>query len=261
MTSLILPFVFVTLLWFFSTGAIVWLNKLPRDTHPASITAATPLAGAAVCGLLVSLTDTGPAGAYLAFACALVLWGWHEMSFLMGFVNGPRRTPCPEGVRGWARFRASTQTVIHHEVAIAATLLALTIVSWGQPNALGAQTFALLFALRLSTKLNIFLGVANLSDDMMPGHLAYLKSYFRTRRMNGLFPISLAASLALAGWLGGQAMNAGPENGAGAGYAMLLALTLLGIAEHILMMIPLRDSALWQWATPKSARETSTGRS
>ena len=261
MAGLILPFVFVTLLWFFSTGAIVWLNKLPRETHPASITAATPLAGAAVCGLLVSLTDTAPAGAYLAFACALVLWGWHEMSFLMGFVSGPRRVSCPEGVRGWARFRVSTETVIHHEVAIAVTLLVLTIVSWGQPNALGVQVFALLFALRLSTKLNIFLGVANLSDDLMPAHLAYLKSYFRARRFNALFPLSIAASLALAAWLGGQALAATPGTGAATAYAMLLALTLLGIAEHVLMMIPLRDSALWQWATPKSARMTMTGRS
>jgi len=253
--TLLLPFATVTLLWFFSTGAILWLNRLPRETHPGAITAATLLAGAAVCALIVSFGETGPAAAYLAFTAALVIWGWHEMSFLMGFVNGPRRAPLPAGLTGWRRFRASAATVIHHEIALAATLLAIIALGWGQPNQVGTYTFALLFALRLSAKLNIFLGVANLSDEMMPDHLAYLKSHFRVARMNPLFPLSILGSTALAYWLYEAAAD-----GADSGYALLFALTVLGIVEHGFMMLPLRDSALWHWAM-RPARSTDENES
>ena len=245
--TIALPFVFVTLLWFFSTGAILWLNRLPRDTHQGAIVAATPLAGAAVCGLIVSAGETGDAAAYLAFTSALVVWGWHEMSFLMGFVNGPRRTSCPAGVRGWDRFRVSTETVIHHELAIAATLAIVAAITWGEPNQVGTATFALLFVMRLSAKLNIFLGVANLSDEMMPAHLAYLKTYFRRARMNALFPLSMTAAGAFAFWLA-------PAAAQSTGAALLLALTLLGLLEHALMMLPVRDAALWDWATRRGSQ-------
>lgn len=227
---------FVTFLWFFSTGAILWLNRLPRTSHPGAITAATPLAGAAVCALIVSAGETGLAAQYLAFAAALVIWGWHEMSFLMGFVNGPNRSPLPPGASGLTRFRLSAATVIHHELALAATLGAIALLSWGQPNQTATLTFALLFAMRLSAKLNIFLGVANLSAELMPPHLDYLKSHFRVRRMNALFPFSMLGMAALAVVLVDQ--------------PLLFALVLLGLAEHILMMLPVRDAALWRWAQP-----------
>lgn len=246
-SALALPLIFVTLLWFFSTGAILWLNRLPRETHQGAIVAATPLAGAAVCGLLVSASDTGAAAAYLAFASALAIWGWHEMSFLMGFVRGPRRTSCPPGARGWRRFVVSAETLIHHEIALATTLIAIAALTWGQPNQVASLTFAALFAMRLSAKLNIFLGVANLSADLMPDHLAYLKSYFRTARMNALFPLSIAAMLAAVAWLASAA-------GSDAGAALLLGLVLLGLIEHALMMLPVRDEKLWAWTNPQKIR-------
>jgi putative photosynthetic complex assembly protein 2 len=242
--SVLLPaLIFATLLWFFSTGAILWLNRLPRDYHPGAITAATPLAAAAVCATIVSGGETGAAAHYLAFSSAIVLWGWHEMSFLMGFVNGPRRTPCPAGVRGWRRFVVSAETVIHHEVALAATLAGIAALTWGQPNQTATLTFAILFAMRLSAKLNIFLGVANLSAEMMPDHLAYLKTYFRSTPMNALFPLSIAGCAAVAFWLTPVATES-------TGSALLLALVLLGLIEHLLMMLPVRDAALWRWAEP-----------
>jgi putative photosynthetic complex assembly protein 2 len=236
--SLLLAFAFVALMWFFSTGAILWLCRLPRTAHQGAIVAATPLAGVAVCALIVSAGETGASAAYLAFTAALALWGWHEMSFLMGFVSGPRRSPCPEGLSGWARFRASTETVIHHELALAATLAFIVAITWGQPNQTGALTFGILFAMRISAKLNIFLGVPNLSAELIPPHLHYLTTYFRRRPMNPLFPLSVAGSLALAVVLAADAMTSPAA-------ALLLALTLLGLAEHVLMMLPVRDAALW----------------
>jgi putative photosynthetic complex assembly protein 2 len=157
MSEMITAFVFVTCLWFFSTGAILWLNRLDRETHPASLLGISVLCGPAVCGVIVSASESTASAAYLAFVSTLIIWGWHEMSFLMGFVAGPRRTACPEGARGWERFRLATATLIHHEIALAATCLVLFAMTWGQPNQVAAQTFALLFAMRLCSKFNIFL--------------------------------------------------------------------------------------------------------
>ena len=251
MTGIITAFIFVTCLWFFSTGAILWLNRLDRETHPASLLGISVLCGPAVCGVIVSASESSASAAYLAFVSTLIIWGWHEMSFLMGFVAGPRRVACPEGARGWNRFRLATATLIHHEIALAATCLVLFVMTWGQPNQVAAQTFALLFAMRLCSKFNIFLGVANTGAEMMPDHLDYLKSYFRTRAMNPLFPFTLVGSSALAVMLGNAAFAAPAGSGEAIGYLLLLVLAMLGVIENCILMVPLRSSALWAWAKPR----------
>ncbi|MFQ3594931.1 MAG: putative photosynthetic complex assembly protein PuhE [Sphingomonadaceae bacterium] len=243
MGDLLLAALFVTLVWFFATGGILWLNRLPRELHQGAIVAAIPAAAAAFCAHLVAAHETGPAAAYLAFGAAIILWGWHEMSFLMGFVTGPNRADLQPGLRGWQRFRASAATLIHHEIALALTLLAMTVLTWGAPNQVGTLTFALLFAMRLSTKLNIFLGVSNLSSELLPPHLAYLRSHFRQAHMNPLFPVSLLVSTALLIHLGARA-------GSDTGAALLFTLAFLGVIEHLFMMLPVRDADLWKWAAP-----------
>lgn len=251
--EIIIPLVFVTCLWFFSTGAILWLNRLDRETHPASLLAISVLCGPAVCGVIVSASESSASAAYLAFVSTLIIWGWHEMSFLMGFVAGPRRVPCPEGAKGWERFRLATATLIHHEIALAATCLVLFVMTWGQPNQIAAQTFALLFAMRLCSKFNIFLGVANTGAEMMPDHLNYLKSYFRTRAMNPLFPFTLVGSLLLAAVLINAALAAPAGGGEAVGYSLLVVLAMLGVIENCILMMPLRSSELWAWAKPRAS--------
>jgi putative photosynthetic complex assembly protein 2 len=246
------PFVFVAFVWFFSTGAIIWLDKRPPHTFGASLLGATVLAAIATLGVLASASDTSIWGAYTAFASATIIWGWHEMAFLMGFVSGSNRAPERPGLAGWARFKSAAATLMHHEISLAATIVIMFGLTWGQPNQLAWQVFALLFVMRLSTKLNIFLGVANLSTDIMPDHLAYLKTYFRKAAFNPLFPFSVMGSI----WLGYELLTRGlaapDDSGAMASYLMLFALVALATLEHLFLMLPLRDSALWAWASPKS---------
>jgi len=101
--------------------------------------------------------------------------------------------------------------------------------------------------MRQSAKLNFFLGVRNLNDHFLPAHLAYLHSYFRRRRMNGLFPLSVVvatvATVAAWEWAFAADLTAAREA------AALLAATLLslGVLEHWFMVIPLPSHALWNW--------------
>ena len=97
------------------------LDRLPSATYRWSFGLGRIIALAA---LLVarSAADPSPAGAYLGFTCALAVWGWHEMSFLMGIVTGPRKIECPcRTAAGWSRFRLAAATLIWHEIALAAT--------------------------------------------------------------------------------------------------------------------------------------------
>ena len=243
------PLLFALLMWFIGTAAVVWLDSRPRTTFAASLWLVGLAALAALALVRVGAGDTSVGGAYAGFAAAIVIWGWHEMSFLMGAIAGPRRTPCPPGATGWARFRAATAAVIHHEIAIALTALLLVALTWGRPNQAAPLTFLLLFVLRLSAKFNLFLGVPNLSDEVFPAHLAYLKSYFRKRALNPLFPFSILLGAGIAAW-GWTAAEAAPAaSGTSAAATLIAGLAALGVVEHLFLVLPLRDARLWRWAS------------
>ena len=236
------------LAWWFSTGLILLLCALPRHTFGWSLTAASLVAGGAIYSFVRSAWDIGPAGAYIAFLSALAIWGWIEMSFLMGFITGPRTAPCPVGAQGWHRFGLAMQTLIYHELTIAGAAAALVALTWNAPNQTGTLAFLILAAMRISAKLNIFLGVPNLTDEFLPARLAYLKSYFRKCETNLLFPFCITASTLVAIVLAQKALVS--EGEAAGGFALLFALTALAILEHIFMILPIHDAVLWRWALP-----------
>lgn len=242
------PLLFALVMWFVGTGAVVWLDSRPAATFAASHRAAGVVAGAAMIAVFAARQDPGAGGAYLGFAAAILIWGWHEMGFLMGFVAGPRHLPCPPDARGWTRFRLATATVIHHELALAAQLIVLAAIGWGAPNQAATLTFALLFAARLSAKLNLYLGVPNLSDEVFPAHLAYLKTYMPKRAFNALMPVSLAGLAAVVWWGWTAAAAATPGSGPAVTATLVTGLAALAFVEHLFLVLPLRDGAMWRWA-------------
>jgi len=139
-------------------------------------------------------------------------------------------------------------------IVLSAAVLALT---WGQPNQVAAWTFGVLWLMRLSAKLNVFLGVRNLNEQFLPEHLRYMHSYFRQRPSNGLFRVSVIAvtALAAAAWHSAVAQSSGPfEVTACSFVAMLLSLALL---EHWFMVLPLPSEKLWDWGM--RSRNTPSG--
>jgi len=247
------PALFALFVWWFSTGAIIYLDGLPRHTFRWSMLAATAVLGAALAGLAISSADTTATGAYVAFGAGLLVWGWHEMSFLMGFVTGPRREPCPEGCGGWRRVGRAIQTILYHEIAILVTAVAVVALTWGGPNQIGTWTFMILWIMRLSAKLNVFLGVPNLAEAFLPEHLDYLKSYFRKQPMNLLFPLSITASTVAVALLVRETLAADAGGFEVAGITLLATLLALAILEHWFLVLAIPDVALWRWAL--AARE------
>lgn len=71
-------------------------------------------------GGLATRTTVTPAGALAGFTYGILIWAWLEMSFLFGFVTGPRKWPMTPGARGWQRLREAVATLAWHELAILA---------------------------------------------------------------------------------------------------------------------------------------------
>ena len=241
------PLLFTLCVWWFSTGVILYLDGRPPRTFKWTMLGATLLALLGFVGLRASSAIQSQAAAYCAFTCALLIWAWQEVAFLLGMVTGPRRVACPPGTRGWRRALLAFQTVAHHELALVVLGAGVVAVTWGQPNRTGLWTFVILWAMRQSAKLNVFLGVRNLSEEFLPKHLSYLQTYFRRARMNRLFPVAVA----LATWLAVVVWQAALADDIQVFEATTLtfAATLLSLAilEHWFMVLPLPATALWNW--------------
>lgn len=235
---------YALLVWWAGTGLILVLNRLPRRWHPALFAVATVMLVVALAGIGLTSTDQRRSAAFLAFTAAIAVWGWQELGFLLGYLTGPRRLPCPPEARGWQRFQLALQVILWHELVLLALGTALFLLSWGQPNPVAAWTFAVLWSLRLSAKLNLFLGVRNLGEAFLPEHLRYLHSYFRQRDGNPLFLPSVAAAAAVAALLWQQAWTAGSPFEQ-AGLALTASLLSLAVLEHAFMMLPLASERLW----------------
>ena len=241
------PVLFTLFVWWFSTGAILYLDGLPHRTYRYSFMAACAVLLAALYGIAATRGQTTVAAAYCAFSCSIAVWGWQEIGFLMGYVLGPRRTPCPVDATGWRRFVVATQTIIHHELAIAVLGAAIIAMTWGSPNQTATGTFVILWVMRLSSKLNLFLGVRNLYEEFLPEHLRYLKTYFRRKAMNPLFPVSILVSTTVVVLLWQRAMAADTGSFDAAQASFLATILTLAIVEHWFLVVPLPATALWKW--------------
>ena len=241
------PILFALFIWWFSTGAILYLDGLPKRTFGRSIAGATVVAVAAIVGLAMTRSDTSVGGAYLAFTFALLVWGWQEMAFLMGFVTGTRKTPSPPGCSGWRHFVNATEAIAHHELALVASLGAVMAVTWDGANQVGTWTFLTLWVMRQSAKLNLFLGVRNTNEQFLPEHLAYLKSFLTKRPMNLLFPVSVTASTVVATLMISVAMAPETHVFERAGVMLVASLLVLAILEHWFLVLPFPFEALWNW--------------
>ena len=255
MSEIALPVLYTLFAWWFSTGVILYLDGLPRATFKWTLRGATLLLGAALWGLVHTRNDTRVLGAYCAFTCALLVWAWQEVAFLLGVVTGPRRSPCPPGARGWRRAGFALQAVLYHELALVVLALAVLACVGDGSNRVGLWTYGALWAMRQSAKLNVFLGVRNLGESFLPEHLAYLKTYFQRRPLNALFPVPVTAGTVAAVAVWWRLLQPGTHAFDSAALALTGSLLALGALEHWLLVLPLPTEALWRWGLRSHAQD------
>ena len=243
-----IPVLLTLFIWWFSTGAILYLDGLSKSTYRWSFLGTSLVALAALAGLIVMRDTPTMVGAYCAFTGAILIWGWQEMAFLMGYITGFRKLPCPAGATESQRFIFATQAIIYHELALIVTGLLIVAFTWGAANQVGAQTYLILWAMRLSAKLNLFFGVRNLYEKFLPDHLQHLESYFRKSAMNLLFPVSVTAASAVAAILWYSAIGGSTSVFDITSHTLLATLLTLAVAEHWFLVLPIPAEAMWNWA-------------
>lgn len=241
-----LPALFTILMWWFSTGLVLCAVRRPQHTRALSFWIATVLLIAGGYTLYATADDTSMTGVYAAFMAALVVWGWHELTFLLGIVTGPQTAPCASKRHERAPLMESIGTVIYHELAIALTGLAVFALTYGGENTTGLWTYVILWVLRLSAKINVYLGVPNLTEEFLPKHLQYLKTYFCHRPMNMFFPLSITGATIATAMLAGAASDA-TTDAAAASVTILATLMALALVEHWFMVLPFDSTQLWKW--------------
>jgi len=247
MFELIVPVLFAIFIWWFSTGVVLLLNGLSRTTFRWSVLISSLLALTALYGLSHTAGTLSIVNAYCAFTCALLVWGWHELTFLTGWLTGPRQMPCT-AASGWPRFTQAVAAILWHELGILAGGLAIAAITWNAANQVGMWTFAVLWVMRTSAKLNLFFGVRNLSEEFLPAHLAYMGSYFRRRPMNAFLPISIILSSGALVMIGLRAMNIDAIPADRVGLMLVGSMLAMAILEHFLLVLPLSSTAMWRWA-------------
>jgi putative photosynthetic complex assembly protein 2 len=246
-----LPAMYALFVWWFGTGLTFYIVGWRRDTHRWSMLGAILLFSGSLYGLERVAADTSTFGVYAAFTFAILLWGAIEISFLTGFVTGPFRRACSSNCDRWLRAVYAIGAILWHELLLIASAAAILASTWGEPNQLGAWTFVLLWAMRLSSKLNLFLGVPILNDQLLPEPVRHLKSYFRKGPVSLFFPVSSTFATVLTVLLVEGRLVSGSMRAEG---LMLLAtLSALAVVEHWFMVLPLSIERLWGWSLSRSA--------
>jgi putative photosynthetic complex assembly protein 2 len=236
-------------LWWFSTGLIFYLDQLPVRTFKWSMAGATGLLALSLYLIWHMRTDSSLFAVFASFTCGVIAWGWQEISLYTGFVTGPRKHRCAEGCSGLRHFGHAIGVNLWHEIAIVIVAVVIVWLSWGSDNQWGLLSYFLLWIMHLSARLNVFLGVRNVSEEFVPAHMEVLKGFLTRKPMNLLFPFSVTGGTIASVMLFQNAFSA-VEPAEAAGFLLLAALASLAVLEHWLLMLPLPVEKLFSWSQP-----------
>ena len=251
LSSTLFAAVMALLSWWLGTGAILWLVRLPAHMFRRSMSLLTLLLGLSLIATGWSMREQSVIADYVGFVAVIVMWSWHEMAFLSGWITGPRKIAQDPSATGLRRFVLAVQALLYHELALLVNFGVLLAMQQGMPNHVAMCTFALLWCMRLSAKLNLFFGVPQVGEQYLPQHLQYIGSYFRRSAITGCFYLTISLSGGTWLWLVLQAQRGAVE--VSTGWVLLASLLGLAIIEHVLMVFALPLQRLWGWAMRQRA--------
>jgi len=246
LSSTLFAAVMALLSWWLGTGAILWLVRLPANMFRRSMSWLTVLLVLSLLGAGWSMREQSVMADYVGFVSVIAMWSWHEMAFLSGWITGPRKIAQDPSATGLRRFVLAVQALIYHELALLVNFGILFAMQQSLPNHVAMCTFALLWCMRLSAKLNLFFGVPQVGEQYLPQHLQYIGSYFRRSTITGCFYLTISLSGGTWLWLVLQAQRGAVE--VSTGWILLATLLGLAIIEHVLMVFALPLQRLWGWA-------------
>jgi putative photosynthetic complex assembly protein 2 len=242
---------FAVIIWWLGTIAVMIVSRRGHlQDHNVKLLAGIAYVGGLV-GIAWSQSYDTILTTYLSFSLAVATWGAIEVSYFRGWITGPRKLPCSPNASPFQRFSSGVLTSLHHELVVLLTAAFLMAVGYVSVHATGTTTFVILWLMRWSAKLNLYLGVRNFNHKMLPDAMQYLSSYLGPRRFNALFPISiLLAAIGLFFLYSPARLPDALPSTQTAAY-LLSTLLLLAVIEHLFLVIPFSDWPLWRWSLKK----------
>jgi putative photosynthetic complex assembly protein 2 len=259
MASYLIPPIYAAFVWWFSTGAVLLLVGRSGRFDLLRIGSASSLLAASLCGLALTGNATGVVGAYAAFTSTILLWGAQEITFLAGWVTGPRPRHCPADATGIRRLSLALQAILYHELALLACGAVILALTWNGTNQIAMWTFVALWVLRQSAKINLFLGVPVTNDELMPDAVRFLKSYFACKSVGVFFPVSVTLATAALVIMIQRIVEVAATPFDVVGLTLVSTLFALGVVEHWFMLLPMPAIKLWGWGMRSDfSREDTT---
>ena len=233
--------------WWLLTGIALLLVHQPQKVAHRGFIAHSIFTLAAWIYLPFNAATASPIGVAGGFLLGLTIWGWLEISYLLGYVNGPNHKVYTGGPSTWQRFKGALATTIYHEATVLTSVALLVAMSVDQPNRTACYTVTVLCLMRWSAKLNLFFGVRAFNDRWLPDHLHYLTSYLRVGSASWLLPISTLAGFFITFEIYELAEQSSVMSTQLSLY-LVASLMLLASIEHIFLLFPVNEAALWRWA-------------
>lgn len=232
--------------WWFLTGAVFWLCRQRSDYFPLTLGVGFVVFALAFVSLNWSLDRTDNLGLFVGFLSGLTIWAFQELTFYLGYVTGPRRKRCKPDCKGWQHWLHALEASLFHEISIVLTFAVVLLMGWGAENQIAILTFALIWIMHQSARINVMLGVRNVNAEWLPKHLDFLHSFLRQSPPTTFFTVSVSAILLL--FIVQLDILFGLASGDINRGALVLLTTLTGLAliEHICLVAPLPLTALWR---------------
>ena len=235
-------------LWWLLTGiALLCVHQAP-SVRKWVLGVATVIAGTSFWILPETAATHSISSVLMGFLIGLLIWGWLELVYLMGYVTGPNKHQAPGGAPIAKRFMLALATIIYHE-ALALTVIVLAFLQVGLEgnNLVTPLVLSVLWIMRCSTKLNLFFGVRHFNENWLPKSLNYITSFIVVGKNSALIvPTTFMATLLAAALFFGGLNAASPT--AELTLYLLAWVSTLAVLEHFFLMYPLGEHALWRWA-------------
>jgi putative photosynthetic complex assembly protein 2 len=195
----------VVLFWWLATGLLFGIPATPDGRRAAAIVASL-LGGSALALAILIRQDRSPRAAWLGFLAGGTLWAWAQAALYGGWLVGPGAGSALLPASRWAEAMEALRETAWSEAAAVGVLLLAGILAIGARNKVAFGTVLLFWAAHQMARINVFLGVANASPELLPDHLRFMARFFGPPVNTPLLPISIllwivvAALLLRAGW-------------------------------------------------------------
>lgn len=234
----------VVLFWWLVTGLLFGLPDSPEGRRAAAIVASL-LGGSALALAILIRQDRSPRAAWLGFLAGGTLWAWAQAALYGGWLVGPGSSGAViPGNRLAVAVQALRETSWSEAAALGVLLLSAGLAI-GARNRVAFGTVALLWGAHQVARINVFLGVANASPNLLPDHLQFITRFFGPPENTPFLTVSVVfwvvatVLLIRAGWRAADAFSRRS--------AMVFGV-LAGLAalEHLFLGLSAR-LALWDF--------------